>query len=114
MAAKIRRDDTVEVNTGKDRGKRAQVRQVLPQASRVVLHGLNLVKKHRRQRTATEASAIVEIEAPLPPHYSRQDELPLHMEFEISQIGTIVDNTIKTRFIFEINKGCNKIGRAHV
>ena len=48
------------------------------------------------------------IEAPLPPHYSRQDELPLHMEFEISQIGTIVDNTIKTRFIFEINKGCNK------
>ena len=48
------------------------------------------------------------IEAPLPPHYSSQDELPLNMEFEISQIGTIVDNTIKTRFIFEINKGSNK------
>ena len=48
------------------------------------------------------------IEAPLPPHYSRQNELPLHVDFEISQIGTIVDNTIKTRFIFEINKGCNK------
>jgi hypothetical protein len=30
------------------------------------------------------------------------------MEFEISQIGSIVDNTIKTRFIFEINKGSNK------
>ncbi len=48
------------------------------------------------------------IEAPLPPNYSRQDELPLQMEFEISQIGTIVDNTIKTRYIFEINKGGNK------
>jgi len=48
------------------------------------------------------------IEAPLPPHYSSQNELPLHMEFEISQIGTIVDNTIKTRYIFEINKGSNK------
>ncbi|MFP4261156.1 MAG: HAD family hydrolase [Opitutales bacterium] len=48
------------------------------------------------------------IEAPLPPNYSRQDELPLEMEFEISQIGTIVDNTIKTRYIFEINKGGNK------
>lgn len=48
------------------------------------------------------------IEAPLPPNYSKQDELPLHMEFEISQIGTIVDNTIKTRYIFEINKGGNK------
>jgi hypothetical protein len=48
------------------------------------------------------------IEAPLPPNYSKQDELPLQMEFEISQIGTIVDNTIKTRYIFEINKGTNK------
>ena len=48
------------------------------------------------------------IEAPLPPHYSQQNELPLQLEFEISQIGTIVDNTIKTRFIFEINKGSNK------
>ena len=54
------------------------------------------------------------IEAPLPPHYSRQDELPLHMEFEISQIGTIVDNTIKTRYIFEINKGSNKNPRIDV
>ena len=48
------------------------------------------------------------IEAPLPPDYSTQNELPLQMEFEISQIGTIVDNTIKTRYIFEINKGSNK------
>ena len=48
------------------------------------------------------------IEAPLPPNYSKQDELPLQREFEISQIGSIVDNTIKTRFIFEINKGSNK------
>ncbi|MEM8867978.1 MAG: HAD family hydrolase [Verrucomicrobiota bacterium] len=48
------------------------------------------------------------IEAPLPPNYSKQDELSLEMEFEISQIGSIVDNTIKTRFIFEINKGGNK------
>ena len=48
------------------------------------------------------------IEAPLPPNYSKQDEFSLEMEFEISQIGTIVDNTIKTRYIFEINKGTNK------
>jgi len=47
------------------------------------------------------------IEAPLPPHYLRQDELEIPMEFEISQIGVMVDNTIKTRYIFEINKGSN-------
>jgi hypothetical protein len=54
------------------------------------------------------------IEAPLPPHYLRQDELPLHLEFELSQIGTIVDNTAKTRYIFEINKGTNKNPRIDV
>ena len=31
----------------------------------------------------------------------------IKLDFEISQIGTIVDNTIKTRYIFEINKGGN-------
>jgi hypothetical protein len=48
------------------------------------------------------------IEAPLPPNFSQQSELPLEMTFEISQIGSIVDNTIKTRFIFEVNKGTNR------
>lgn len=48
------------------------------------------------------------IEQPLPPHYTEQDELALELPSEISQIGVMVDNTIKTRFIFEINKGSNK------
>ncbi|MDR0536383.1 MAG: haloacid dehalogenase-like hydrolase [Puniceicoccales bacterium] len=48
------------------------------------------------------------IEQPLPPGYARQEELSLSDPGEISQIGVMVDNTIKTRFIFEINKGTNK------
>lgn len=48
------------------------------------------------------------IEAPLPPYYTKQEDLAIAMEFEISQIGVMVDNTIKTRYIFEINKGSNK------
>lgn len=48
------------------------------------------------------------IEQPLPPNYTEQDELALDLPSEISQIGVMVDNTIKTRFIFEINKGSNK------
>lgn len=48
------------------------------------------------------------IEQPLPPHYTVQDELALELPTEISQVGVMVDNTIKTRFIFEINKGSNK------
>ncbi len=48
------------------------------------------------------------IEGPLPPYYLKQDELEIPTDFEISQIGVMIDNTIKTRYIFEINKGSNK------
>ncbi|SVC30541.1 uncharacterized protein METZ01_LOCUS283395, partial [marine metagenome] len=48
------------------------------------------------------------IESPLPPYFSRQTEFSLPIEPEISQIGMVVDNTIKTRYVFEINKGSNK------
>ena len=65
MAAKVRRNDTVEITTGKDRGKRGEVRRVLPAEQRVVVGGLNLVKRHRRQRNPQEPSAIIELEAPL-------------------------------------------------
>ena len=48
------------------------------------------------------------IENPVPPRYLSQTEMSLPMDPEISQIGVMVDNTVKTRFIFEINKGTNK------
>ena len=48
------------------------------------------------------------LEHPLPPHFSKQDELALELPTEITQVAAMVDNTIKTRFLFEINKGSNK------
>jgi hypothetical protein len=48
------------------------------------------------------------IENPLPPGFLRQAELPIDAPMEISQIGSIIDNTIKTRALFEINKGTNR------
>lgn len=49
------------------------------------------------------------VEEPLPPYFSRQPEFDLaDLSHQITQIGMIVDNTIKTRFVFEINKGTNK------
>jgi hypothetical protein len=48
------------------------------------------------------------IEKPFPPGYGSQKEFALTEGGEVSQIGVMVDNTIKTRFVFEINKGTNK------
>ena len=62
---KIRRDDQVLVTTGKERGKQGQVREVLVKKQRVVVQGLNMVKRHQRQRTEREPAGIIEKEAPI-------------------------------------------------
>lgn len=49
------------------------------------------------------------LRSPFLPYFSRQPEFGLtDLSRQITQIGMIVDNTIKTRFVFEINKGTNK------
>ena len=48
------------------------------------------------------------IENPLQPGFLKQKELALSADAEIAQIGLVIDNTTKTRAIFEINKGTNK------
>jgi hypothetical protein len=48
------------------------------------------------------------IENPLQPGFLRQDEFELGAEAEIAQIGLVIDNTTKTRALFEINKGTNR------
>lgn len=64
--AKIKKDDLVQVLTGKDKGKTGKVLEVLPKKDRVVVEGINRVKRHLRagQFGQTEAG-IVESEAPI-------------------------------------------------
>jgi len=45
---KVRRNDTVLVITGKDRGKTGVVRRVIPKKEKLVVEGLNMIKKHQR------------------------------------------------------------------
>ena len=63
---KIRQGDLVEVISGDDRGLRGRVRVVLPKKARVIVSGLNIVKRHTRPtgRVRTQAG-IIEQEAPL-------------------------------------------------
>jgi large subunit ribosomal protein L24 len=62
---RIRKDDTVVVITGKDRGKKGKVRRAFPNEDRVVVEGLNMIKRHSRARRATRQAGIIELEAPL-------------------------------------------------
>ena len=62
---KIRKDDTVELIAGKDKGKRGAVVRVLRDKNRVIVAGVNLVKKAMRKRSQQDRGGIVEIEAPI-------------------------------------------------
>ena len=65
---KIRRDDTVIVISGKDRGKTGKVTRVDPLKQRVYVEGLNIVKRHQRPtQTASgqQAGGVIEREGPI-------------------------------------------------
>lgn len=63
---KIRKDDTVEVLSGDDKGARGKVNIAMPKEKRVVVAGVNLVKKHQRRTSDVRTqTGIIEREAPV-------------------------------------------------
>src|SRR4029077_819218 len=61
----IAKGDTVRVISGEHRGKEGKVLRVHPKEFRVVVEGVNIVKKHKRAATPNEESGIIELPAPL-------------------------------------------------
>ena len=61
----LRKNDTVMVIVGRDRGKTGKVLRVLPTRGRVIVERLNMVKRHTKPRGAASPGGIVEKEAPL-------------------------------------------------
>jgi large subunit ribosomal protein L24 len=68
---KIRRDDTVEVISGKDKGKTGKVLRVEPRKNRVFVEGMNIQKRHQRPRSlrdtqrAEAVGGVIETEGPI-------------------------------------------------
>ena len=61
---KIKKGDQVVVITGRDKGRKGEVLEVLRAESRVRVQGVNMVKRHRRA-TQNDAGGIISMEAPL-------------------------------------------------
>jgi large subunit ribosomal protein L24 len=62
---KVRKNDTVLVIAGKDRGKRGRVRFAYPKKNQVLVEGVNLIKRHMRAVRQVRQAGIIEREAPL-------------------------------------------------
>ncbi|MQG20879.1 MAG: 50S ribosomal protein L24 [SAR202 cluster bacterium] len=63
MPSKIRRDDTVIVTAGKNKGTQGNVRRSIPDKNRVIVEGVNIIKRHLRNDPGLAQSGIVEQEA---------------------------------------------------
>jgi len=62
---KIRKNDTVLVIAGKDRGKKGKVRFAYPKEKRLLVEGINFIKRHSRATGAVRQAGIIEREAPI-------------------------------------------------
>jgi len=62
---KIKKGDSVVVIAGKDKGKTGRVERVLPKEGKVVIEGINLVKKHIRPSQKNPKGGIIEIVKPI-------------------------------------------------
>jgi large subunit ribosomal protein L24 len=63
---KIKKNDTVLIISGKDRGKRGRVLDVFPKEEKVIVEGINIRKKHIKPKRSGEKGQIVELPAALP------------------------------------------------
>ena len=61
----VSKGDTVRVMRGDDKGKEGKVLSIYPKTGRVLVEGINIVKKHRKARTADDQSGIIEAPAPV-------------------------------------------------
>jgi large subunit ribosomal protein L24 len=63
---KVKKGDRVRVLTGKDRGKEGVVMRALPSERKVIVDGVNVVKKHQKPRGQTMQGGIIDRDMPLP------------------------------------------------
>ena len=92
LKMRITKGDTVRVMRGDDKGKEGKVTRVYPKTGRVMVDGVNIVKKHRKARRPEEQSGIIEMPAPI--HVSNvmlldpKNGTPTRLRARIDEDGT--------------------------
>jgi large subunit ribosomal protein L24 len=102
---RIRRGDTVEVKSGREKGQRGEVLRVIPKASRLLVQGIAMRKKHQRQiQTAgrTMSPGIIHFEAPI--HISNVQLVCPNCD-ETTRVGILREDGVRKRI-------CKKCGES--
>ena len=61
----IRKNDTVLVTAGKDKGKKGKVRFAYPKDETLIIEGVNFIKRHARATRQARQAGVIELEAPM-------------------------------------------------
>ncbi len=100
---KIKKGDTVEVISGEDKGMRGEVHSVMPDEQRVIVSGVNMIKKHQR-RTGNVRTQVGIIEREASVHISNVALVCPHCD-EPSRVGYEVTPDGKVR----VCRNCNEV-----
>ena len=91
MAAKIKKGDKVQVLTGRDAGKQGEVLKVMPKEERIIVAGVNVVKRHTRPTQADPQGGIKTKEATIHvsnvAHLDPKDGKPTRVGFKTLSDG---------------------------
>jgi len=98
---KLKKEDTVQIISGKDKGKRGRILKIVRDKDRVVVEGANLVKKAKKRKNQQDRGGIIEIEAAI--HYS--NVAIVCKKCGPTRIGYKIEGENKTRV-------CRKCGEA--
>jgi large subunit ribosomal protein L24 len=92
---RVRKGDNVIVIAGKYRGKKGEVKRVLLEKDKIVVEGVNVVKRHIKARTQVRQTGIIEVEAPI--HMSNV-MLVCPQTGEATRVGYRLENGEKVRY----------------
>ena len=90
---RLKKDDTVKISAGKDKGRTGKIVKVDPVNERVIVQGANMVKKTMKKQNAQDKGGIMEVEAPI--HVSN---VALVSKGSVSKVGYKMENGKKVRY----------------
>jgi large subunit ribosomal protein L24 len=105
MAERLRKDDRVVVITGSDRGRQGRVLKVYRETNRVLVEGINVVKRHTRPTPKNPEGGIIEKEMPI--HISNvmlwddKEDARTRVRYELDKEGKKVRVTAKSGSVLE-------------
>ena len=90
---RLKKNDTVRIIAGKDKGLTGKIIQIDPVKERVIVQGANMVTKTMKKRNAQDKGGIMEVEAPI--HVSN---VQLVSKDKVSRVGYRIENGKKIRY----------------